>query len=360
MSTQLKEFNEEEKLLKKKRQRRRIRGLLIVANVLLVSYFSYLLVDLIIDKVKENEQVINGDLIALNGKTTAKSKEIYDTYISSSIDVNDFSLYGKYFLSSSTRTSFDSMNYEEDIWLINLLSEPLVVGNNLKFKLGDKLNEQLDLFSLSQGDYMICKSFNTASKQGVCYHYTGEDLLNTTIYSFPDENNHRKKITIQGKESSPAIIISVEDINLLPTSYYDFVVIGDQSKFDVFKNTPYQVKYVDTLKDAYLTNASYALNILEDKTGIYSSNYVETSTLKPSLIENSVYKNLDTDNAIRELGGYVFNAGYGVSDLEVSEEISSASLEIKKTNKEVRNGKFTLSVGYEETLESILKIFDVK
>ena len=360
MAKELKEFNEEEALLKKKRQRKRIRGLLIVANVLLVSYFSYLLVDLIVDHVKEKEQVINGELIQLVDKSTAKSKEIYDAHISTSIDVNDFSLYGKYLLTSSNRVSYNSLNYESNIWLVNLLSDPFVIDNNLKYKLGDKLDEQLDLFTLASGDYMICKDINLVDKKGICYHYTGEELLEKTIYSFPDENNHRKKITIKGKDSSPALIISVEQINLLPKSYYDFVVIGEQKDFDIFKNTPYQVKYVSSLKDAYLTNASYAINLLDQEEGIYTSNYVSYESLKPTLIEGSAYNHLDSDNAIRELGGYVFNAGFGVTSEEATEDISKASLEIKKTNQEVRTGKYTISVGNKVTLDKVLEAFKIK
>lgn len=356
MAEELKEFSEEEELQRKIRQKKRIRGCLIVANALLLCYFAYLLGDTVAKKIIEKRQVINSEIIQLNGKSSGKSKQIYEKYISSSIDVNDIALYGKYLLTSSSRVQYDDLNYESDVWLINLLSNPFVVENNLRKTLGDKIDEQIDLFDLEVGDYMMCKSFKTSDNKGICYHYTGEELLEETIYSFPDENNHRKKISVKGKGSSPAIVVSVEAINLLPKNHYDFVVIGKEEKFDIFKNTKYQVKYVDTLKEAYQVNASYAINVL-DIEGIYTSNYVSAETLKPGLIEStSVYNKLDEDNVIRELGGYVFNAGYGVKESETTKEISNASLDIKSLNNELRSGKYTLCVNENTTLKEIVDI----
>ena len=82
MATELKEFTQEEALKKKIRQKRRIRGCLIVLNALLLCYFSYLMVDTIVERVVEKRQEINNEIIQLNGKSSSKSKEIYEKYIS--------------------------------------------------------------------------------------------------------------------------------------------------------------------------------------------------------------------------------------------------------------------------------------
>lgn len=359
MATELKQFTDEEKLMKKVRQKKRIRGCLIAANVLLLSYFSYLVVDSVVKEVKERNASLKGEIIALNGLSTKKSEELYQKYISSNVDINDFSVYGKYLLTSKSRVDYSNVNFSQQVQLVNLIANPFVVDSSLKFTLGNQLNEQINLFNLKSGDYMLCTTSNLINNKFICYHYTGVNLLETTIYSFPDENNHRKKITIKGKDSSPAIIISVEDINLLPADYYDFVIVGNQEEFDVFKNTSYQVKYVSSISEAYSLNSSYALNLVEGEDVIISSNYVNLDTVKPEKITSSVYQNLDVDNAIRELGGYVFNAGYGVSSLEVDQNISDISLEIKKLNKEVRNGKFTLTVSKDITIETIEDLLDL-
>ena len=355
MPVELKEFSQEEAFNRKVRQKKRIRGCLIVLNALLLCYFSYLVVDSVVDKIKEKNQILNSEIIQLNGKSSAKSKELYDKHISSTIDVNDFATYGKYLTTSSSRVTYQNVNYSSNVWLADLLAKPFVFNTKLNLTLGESLDEQIDLFALEQGDYMLCHYVDTYSSNGIAYHYTGEDLQEVTLYSFPDEYNHRTKISIKGKASSPALIISVEKINLLPSNQYDFVIIGDKEEFDVFQNTNYQVKYVSSLKEAYLTNASYAL-VLKDEGEIVSSNYLSVETSKPNLIKGSVYNNLDEDNAIRELGGYIFNAGYGVSEEETNESISSSSLEIKSTSKEVRRGKYTLSINKETTLEQIKSI----
>ena len=357
MATELQEFTQEEALKKKIRQKKRIRGCLIVLNALLLCYFSYLVVDTIVQKVVEKKQEINNEIIQLNGKSSSKSKEIYEKYIYKTVDVNDFATYGKYLLTSSSRVSYDDLHFENEIKLINLLEDNFTAESKFYFNLGSKLDEQLDLFSLDVGDYMICTSITQT--KGIAYHYTGDDLLEITLYSFPDELNHRKKITIRGKESSPALVISIEAINLLPKDNYDFVVIGNESELPIFKNTNYQVKYVTTLKEAYLTNASYAINLLDEEDTIISSNYVSLDTKKPDKIIGSAYDSLDSENSIRELGGYVFNAGYGAKK-EVGEDISKASLEIKSTGKEVRKGKYTLSVGKKITLKDIESLLGVK
>ena len=59
MALELKEFSQEEELKRKLRQKKRIRGCLILANALLLAYFSFLLVDTIVKKVSEKQQIIN-------------------------------------------------------------------------------------------------------------------------------------------------------------------------------------------------------------------------------------------------------------------------------------------------------------
>lgn len=352
MPLEIKEYSQEELFIRKVRQKKRIRGCLIVLNAILLCYFSYLVIDTVVDSIVEKNRVINSEIIQLNGKSSSKSKELYDKHISSTIDVNDFATYGKYLVTSSSRVTYQNVHLNQEVWLADLLANPFIFNTKLKFTLGNALNEQIDLFALKQGDYMLCESVNTYASNGMAYHYSGEELVDITLYSFPDENNHRTKISVKGKASSPALVISVERINLLPSNNYDFVVIGNKEEFDIFHNTNYQVKYVSSLKEAYLINASYALN-LKDESEILSSNYVNIETSKPNLISGSFYNQLDEDNAIRELGGYIFNAGYGVSEEETNENISKSSLEIKSTSKEVRRGKFTLTVSKDTTLEQI-------
>mgnify|MGYP001025727495 CR=1 FL=1 len=359
MAVELKEFNDEENLKKKLRQKKRIRGVLIVINALLLCYFSYLVIDTIVRYAVEKNRVVNSEIIALNGRSSSKSMALYEEHISGKVDVADFALYGKYLLTDDTRVDGENMHYESAVWLVDLLSSPFLVSDSLKFTLGEKLDQQIDLFALDEGDYMLCRSFDIAESKGVCYRFTGEKLTETTVYSFPDADNHRKKITVKGKASSPALIVSVENVNLLPNGYYDFVVMGKEEDYPAFQDSAYRVRYVDTLKEAYLTNASYALCLSEEES-IVSSNYVSLETEKSDrIVSSSVYGNLDADNAIRELGGYVFSAGYGVREEDTDASVAAASREIKTTGTEVRNGKMTLRIPKTTALETIENLLSI-
>ena len=64
---------------------------------------------------------------------------------------------------------------------------------------------------------------------------------------------------------------------------------------------------------------------------------------------------MDSNNAIRELGGYLFNAGYGVSVSESNESISSSSISIKNHVTSSHKGKMTIVVGSEVDSESALE-----
>ena len=66
MATELQEFTQEEALKKKIRQKKRIRGCLIVLNALLLCYFSYLMVDTIVERVVEKKQEIKVRIELLN------------------------------------------------------------------------------------------------------------------------------------------------------------------------------------------------------------------------------------------------------------------------------------------------------
>ena len=70
-------------------------------------------------------------------------------------------------------------HFEDEIQLVNLLKSNFMVESKYNFTFGQKIDEQLDLFSLDEGDYMICKSI--AQAKGIAYHYTGDDLLEITL-----------------------------------------------------------------------------------------------------------------------------------------------------------------------------------
>ena len=358
----IEDVKEEVELKKRINKKRRIRGVLIVVNALLISYTGYLAVSSIVDLVNKNNGTNIGDVITILDKSESDSLKIYDSFVHEKADIIDVATYGKYLLTSKAKITYELDKYSSSVRLVNL--KDTIGSNSIKSEaiiLGDKFNEQIDLFSLSNGDYIIHDAIRASDF--VTYHYAGENYFSETLYSFPDEEGKRTKITLKGKASSPALVINVTTQVDLPSTYYDIVIVKDP-KFDDenvgakwFENKPLKVKEVSSLKEAYKVNASYAINVIEGDT-IYTSNYVNESTLKPTLIENGVYASLDSDDAIRELGGYVFNAGAGIKGNE-SYAVTSREIMKVKTNSHV--GKYTLSIGkdVENPYSSIKEIFDL-
>ena len=362
------EFKNEEVLNKKIRQKRRIRGVLIIVNALLIAYASYLSVVSIVDAVKHNKDKEQGDIITLLDKNPTKSLELYNEYITSKEDVIDVAIYGNYLLTSSSRVTHNSFKKEGSVTLFIVVDDnPSFNEPNLVYLLNENINSQIDLFSLEQGDYLIYSNFDvTTPNLRTAIHYTGTTLYEETIYSLPLEDGSRRKISVKGKESSPALVISVTNVSACPEEYYDFVVL-DESTSNT-KNTKwvdtlskkYKIKEVSTLVDAYKVNASFAININElDK--VYTTSYLGTEDLEGALITRGPLSGLDKNNAIRELGGYLFNAGYGVSVEDSDQSISDASIAIKNNLVDTTKGKLTLVVGSqieeEIVLEQINNIF---
>lgn len=369
----LEELKNEELLNKKIRQKRRIRGVLIIVNALLIAYASYLSVVSIIDLVKENKEKDQGDVITLLDKTVDQSLELYDEYISNKVDVVDVAIYGNYLLTSSSRVTHNSFESQGAVTLVKVVGEgsPNFNEPKLTYTLNNCISSQIDLFSLEQGDYLICKDYDV-TKPNIknVYHYTGEEMLKETIYSLPESDGTRKKIEIKGKNSSPALVISVTNVSACPESYHDFIILNQLQEENLEPSwikdlkDNYKVKVVNDLVDAYKEDATYCISLVEG-TSLIKSNYVESELFtSSSLITSESLEGLDSNNEIRELGGYLFNAGYGASKEEVGESISQASIAIKNNILSTKKGKLTVVVGHQveeqKAYSSIKDIFYIK
>ena len=362
------EFKNEELLNKKIRQKRRIRGVLIIVNALLLSYASYLSVVSIVDAIKDNREKEEGNIITLLDKSPNKSLELYEKYVTSKEEIVDVAIYGRYLLTSSSRVNSTSFRNEGTLSLFKVVEEnPIFNEPNLVYTLDSDISSQIDLFSLKKGDYLIYSNFDiTTPNLRTALYYAGEELFEETVYSLPSEDGTRTKITVKGKASSPALVISVTDVSACPEEYYDFVVLDESTSKDnsIVKTLEkdYKVKEVNSLVEAYKVDASFAISI-DDSNEILTSYYYSSNKDENLLISKGPLCGQDKNNSIRELGGYLFNAGYGVSVEDSDESISSSSIEIKKHISSSHKGKLTVAIGNqveEETvLQSIKEIFKI-
>lgn len=196
----------------------------------------------------------------------------------------------------------------------------------------------LDLGKLSEGNYVIYPYYgdgiieNEADYQ--CFSLQDKTSVLETIYTLPDENGERKKITFHSNEISPYTIIKIHECgNTLPSNIYDFVLFYQQyngsikneiSEESMVKlNTiaerlnndyHYKVKVCTTLEDAVNIKASYSFS-LSDSTlekGIASLYTVNASLpLSTSTYEEGELKGYDSLPEIREPVGYLDCGGKG-------------------------------------------------
>ncbi|MDD6301913.1 MAG: hypothetical protein PUA56_01170 [Bacillales bacterium] len=367
---ELDELKKEDELNKKFRQKRRIRGVLITINALLLAYVGFLTVQSIYDAVKLHNVVDSKTVITVLGKNEKNSLLLYDKYITkneesknNNLEVADIATYGRYLLTSECHISYDSLHVSKADSLvrpIKLVENPsLMFSNKDAINYGEKIDEQIDLYSFDEGEYILFNDFDysTPEKRKV-YHYTNNKYFSEVLYSVKakDSQEQRKEITIKAVSSSPALVISVRKISVLPSNTYDFVVLNENGLNSVWLSSlkaKYSVFETTSLVEAYKANASYAINLV-DGSSITTSNYVTKGDNHSSLIEGGAYNGLDKDNFIRELGGYVFNAGYGVSG---NDEVSKASLLIKNNYKDSHIGKFAINVGIDASFDNIMSVF---
>ena len=353
----IEELKSEEVLNRKIRQKRRIRGVLIVVNALLVSYAGYLTVSSIVNAVSNSKDKEQGDIITLLDKSVDESNKLYSKYINEQTNIVDVATYGRYLVTSSSRVTHNTFMRNQNATLVKVVEENIIFGDpKLSYTLDNSLNSQIDLFSLDKGDYLIYNNYDLSRpNEKNVYHYTGSELYQETLYSFPYEDGSRTKITLKGKGTSPALVISVTDVKAAPESYYDFVVLDEQHLVDSKGTTSwvydlqskYKVKIVNSLVDAYKVKAAHAIEITSGSE-LLSSNFISYPYgNKSNVIINGVLEGLDTNNAIRELGGYLFNAGYGVSSdgTDIMNSVSQSSISIKNNISSSHLGKMTLSVG---------------
>ena len=356
---------DEEKLLQKVRSKRRIRGLLICINVLLGSYFVFELVRSILDFASSN--TIDTEIIPLNGHSKENSLELYDKHIAKDengnyivSEVYDYGIYGGYLSLSKGAISNGNYSSFENISLINVSSDYIdyeSINHHIK---SNYLNGGIDLTSLEKGDYLV---FDAIINE-VNYEYPQKAIkirsevgVEKTIYTLPNENNVRKKITIKSKDSSPSLVISVNEVNSLPEDYYDYIIIGTDEQIEAFKsnnvsNDELKINYVNNLLDGFKSKSDYCVYLSNEEKMIVS-NYVNIKDENVITLDDS---SIDEENKkvytsfIKELGGNLLFTGSCNND-EPNSFITKPYLEGYDI------GKFVVISNLTRTLDDIKKIF---
>ncbi len=355
-------LNDEEEMRdfkRRVRQKKRIRGFLIVVNAIVLAYLLYSIGDMVFSFATTYFTEKDGDIILIRNKNEEESKAIYDKYIDKVVVANDYGIYGNYLHLNEHHIENKYFTSFERLVFVKVSDDTEYESKHDMILDGQFLDRGYDLSALSEGDYIVSvykknETYKTEEKQKIV-KLASSSPIERTIFTLPDQDGIRKKITIKNKITSPCMVVSVKEVTKLDDDYYDLVVIGANDKLDQLQDSALHIKKCDKengLTCAYKTKASYAIVLDENRETPLQSYYLSPSSnfeADQVLDGNHALSGYDADEYIRELGGSILKAGYCIDDVshscEVTPDISLNDF-----------GKMTYRVGDEITLEEIKSI----
>lgn len=355
---------ESEEIERKYKAKKRVRGLLIGINVVLVGYLVFNVGYLISEKISLNNR--DSSYISLYNTSKRDSQKMYDTYLISdekgyiTTDLFDYGLYGDYLHLSSNRITPSNFSSIDSTYIrrVKYFKEKLDVAydsnNNFLFNKA-YLDGGLKLSLLEDGEYFLFDDYvmeTNYSDRHCAFKIRSAEMIQKTIYTLPDNNGLRKKVEVKSVDTSPCLVISVDEVETIESNYYDFVFIGDD--FESYQeqiDAKYKVYHAKNLLEAYLVNSSYCFVLDDAYTDITGSNYINNSSVKKGEVYggSSLISNQDKNDYIRELGGHLTNAGTCIN-----EEDTSFIIAPYKSKNDV--GKYTLLFNKDTSFSDILSI----
>lgn len=318
---------EENKLKIRLKSQRHVRALLIVVNLLLVFYIIYFVGDLVVEKVNNKDS----DIVSLDNLSRGKSKNRYEELMNNRQKIiGDYMVYGTSLHLSEEKFALPNYTPMSNIYFLRTSDGALI-----NTEIDAEVNEGIDLKVLEEGDYLL--AMGTGIEKEVIKIVIGKEKYEETIYSLPLYQNSRlrKKISLYAYPHNPAFVIKVRDVYEIDKDYYDLVVQGNeeyrQSFIDTIKNDNklsklnLKIKEIDedkTLLNAYVTQASTAIELVNNETSFISNSYyVKSDFTKDDIFVDGTLKGYDQNDFIRELGGYGFQSGSRQKEIESSFEV---------------------------------------
>lgn len=314
--------SEEDKFKSKLMKRYFLRAILICLNILLIGYFVYEVTILI--KSEINKQNLKKEAyIPLCSQSKKKSEELYSKYeLDGYHSVKDYSLIGSSLFLSNNRVDAENLSSFSTLQLSNVCSsvDKVAFVDSLRYDIKENdFNSGINLSSLAltSGDYLVYNRTETGS-----YPLKIEDTnLSVSYYTLPNEEGERNKITLLNTTISKALVIRVEKVSSIMNDYYDLVVASTKQNIEIpnpLKQYKIKVIYSESIdeliKESSLINSPRAVLIDEQdkkiKSGYNSNNtLISNGYVDSTKIETGKLSGYDSDDFIREMSGYIQNAG---------------------------------------------------
>ncbi len=280
--------------------------------------------------------------LTLTGKSINDSKAVYSTFgQKNKKKINDYAFVGtKFFLSEYKITpstlkskTFSSDTTTTDFSLYDLTNDTVTALSNRTAFSSNKFF--IDFSKVSAGDYLIYPYYgDEKTDKPDCYSLADESTVLTSIYTLPDSNGERKKVTLKNNASSPFSLITVKNCgSVIPDDYYDAVLfyqeytdgktasaVSSESvdklksiQNSIYEENGYKIYVACSLEEAVNVNATVSLCVSSSQEEIMTSLFTNTNydSYNVSALEESELVGYDKVPEIRECVGYLDHGGEG-------------------------------------------------
>lgn len=280
--------------------------------------------------------------LTLTGKSINDSKAVYSTFgQKNKKKINDYAFVGtKFFLSEYKITpstlkskTFSSDTTTTDFSLYDLTNDTVTALSNRTAFSSNKFF--IDFSKVSAGDYLIYPYYgDEKTDKPDCYSLADESTVLTSIYTLPDSNGERKKVTLKNNASSPFTLITVKNCgSVIPDDYYDAVLfyqeytdgktasaVSSESvdklksiQNSIYEENGYKIYVASSLEEAVNVNATVSLCVSSSQEEIMTSLFTNTNydSYNVSALEESELVGYDEVPEIRECVGYLDHGGEG-------------------------------------------------
>ncbi len=281
--------------------------------------------------------------LTLSDKSINDSKAIYSAFgQSNKKKISDYAFVGtKFFLSEYKITpstlksqTFSSDTTTTDFSLYDLTNDTVTAVTNRTAFSGNKY--YIDFSKVSAGDYLVYPYHGEEkTDKPDCYSLADESTVSTSIYTLPDSNGERKKVTFKNNAASPFSLFTVKNCgSVIPDDYYDAVLFyqeyteessestraSDESiaklksiQSSILEENGYKIYVASSLEEAVNVNATVSLCVSSSQENVMTSLYTDTNydNYLTSVLENTELLGYDKVPEIRECVGYLDHGGEG-------------------------------------------------
>lgn len=273
--------------------------------------------------------------LTLNGKTTTETKNLLAAFgKEKQRKANDYGFIGtKFFLSENkiTPNSILEKSFFRDGTYHNLALYDITHSTTKVYPSDvEKGKVYLDFSKAVEGEYFVYPFSDDGSISQTSdynfYSLSSQESVMETVYSLPDADGERTRITFRNNRVSPFSMFQVKKVgSILPEDCYDAVLFYREYNGNTYSHpseesltklksiatsiqeeTHYKLYVASTMEEALSVKATLSLALSSNTAEIYTTLFTSSthSSFKTSALEETELKGYDAIPEIRESLGY--------------------------------------------------------